>query len=374
MSGIELKNFVLLLVSALWLSSTITNYANAVTLLRDDFNGDALDLSTFLLPSGPGTFFGQTQIRAPSLPPDVSDGVLTLLLDTHNPTALVPGDSFLGSEIRTREVFEVETGLSLRSRLRFVDPPEGSLPGGIVGGFFTFGLEFPFGGGPIRDEIDFELLTNDLGQESIFTNVFDDDGFNQAGDFVNASAPGLDITEFAEYEIRLFPDRIEFLVNGSVVRVETDTLAIDPQDVRININVPNGGFVDAFNPAFEPVASAADNEQFALEVDFLEVRRLTPGDFNVDGVVDAADFTGFRDGFGETGAGLLTDGNRDEQVDSQDLAFFAQNFSASGAAGFASTTIVPEPASGALAAAGLSLALGALYRRAGRTNIPRAHE
>ncbi|MEM8947231.1 MAG: glycoside hydrolase family 16 protein [Planctomycetota bacterium] len=251
------------------------------TLLRDDFSGNSLNQAVWRLPTGPGTFFGRTQIRPPSQPPVVDNGVVTLLLDTHNPTALTPGDSFWGHEIQTFQSYSVETGLSIKSRLRFVDTP----PGGLVGGFFTFGLDFP-----IRDEIDFELLSNAIGTQTILTNVFEDDDFNQGGDAANVFAPGLDITEFAEYEIRWLPDRIEWFVNGTIVRREFDTVTDDPQEVRINLWAPNQFFGIAYNPALQPVANAAQNEQFSLEVDFVEISRLPAGDLDASGSVDGSDF------------------------------------------------------------------------------------
>ena len=54
------------------------------TLLRDDFDGSSLDTSKWFVPSGPGTFFGRTQIRPPSEALSVEDGVIRLQLDTHN--------------------------------------------------------------------------------------------------------------------------------------------------------------------------------------------------------------------------------------------------------------------------------------------------
>ena len=91
-----------------------------VVLLRDDFDGSALDASKWFVPTGPGTFFGRTQIRPPSEELVVENGVIRLRLDTHNPTAAVPGDSFWGSEIDTLETYEVASGLSFSARVRLV--------------------------------------------------------------------------------------------------------------------------------------------------------------------------------------------------------------------------------------------------------------
>ncbi len=280
--------FSCLVLSAPFLTA-IAPSAAATTLLRDDFNGGSLNQSVWRLPVGGGTFFGRTQIRPPSQAPVVSNGVITLLLDTHNPTALTPGDSFWGHEIQTRQLFSVGNGLSIKSSLRFADGD----PRGRVGGFFTFGIESPF---VIRDEIDFELLSNQAGNQTILTNVFDDDGFNVGGDVQNVFVPGLDITEFTEYEIRWFPNRIEWYVSGQLIRTETGTVANDPQEVRVNHWAPDQFFTIAYDASLQPVASAALNESFALEVDYVEVIRIDPGDFDFDDDVDVADILAWQRG------------------------------------------------------------------------------
>jgi hypothetical protein len=72
----------------------------------------------------------------------------------------------------------------------------------------------------------------------------------------------------------------------------------------------------------------------------------TPGDFNEDGFVDAADYTVWRDGFGS-------------RYDEDDRADWLANFGAGGSAGgAAASTSVPEPASLVLLAIGVSLASG----------------
>lgn len=169
--------------------------AGAEVLLRDDFDGSALDAAKWFVPTGDGTFFGRTQIRPPSEPLTVAGGVIRLQLDTHNPTALVPGDSFWGSEVDSVDTFAVETGLSFEARARLVAP----LPGGLVGAVFSFVFLPP----DRRDEIDFELLSSDVvaAEERVLTNVFDDDDFSQAYDatLVPAADPGSN--EIYYYEV-----------------------------------------------------------------------------------------------------------------------------------------------------------------------------
>jgi beta-glucanase (GH16 family) len=243
--------------------------ATSAVLLWDDFAGASLDTTVWFVPIGDGTFIGRTQLRPPTVPLRISDGMLRLQLDTFNPTARVPGDSFWGSEIVTRQLFERGGGLTIRARVRLVPPV---LPG-MVGSLFSYTTR-----GGVRDEIDFELITNDgaRGDRRILTNAFDDDPFSVAGQPRFATLPGPDLTQFNELEIQWLPDRVRWLVNGTAVREETTRIPDEPMSVRLNFWAPSRDFADAFDDALTPVASANRNQSFFYEVDFVEVRRVQP--------------------------------------------------------------------------------------------------
>jgi hypothetical protein len=159
----------------------------AAVLFSDDFNGTRLDTTKWALPTGPGSFLGRTQLRPPGQEPRVANGVVRLRLDTHNPSAIVPGDSFFGTEIMTRRLFARGTGLAFVARSRVVNRP---ISCGLVASVFTYRTD-----GRIRDEITFEMLTNDLvgGRRRVLTNVFDDDDFSKPGKPVFVHPPGYDI-------------------------------------------------------------------------------------------------------------------------------------------------------------------------------------
>jgi hypothetical protein len=94
-------------------------------------------------------------------------------------------------------------------------------------------------------------------------------------------------------------------------------------------------------------------------------------DYNDNGVVDAADYVLWRKTQGQTGAGLLADGDGDLDVDNDDYALWRTHFGAivPGAGAVLSTGTVPEPASYAL------LAIGAtLLARGRRTRRPKFHQ
>jgi hypothetical protein len=80
-----------------------------------------------------------------------------------------------------------------------------------------------------------------------------------------------------------------------------------------------------------------------------------PGDYNHDGVVDTADYTVWRDSFGQTG-NVAADGNEDNAVDISDYQLWHDNFGRSDlGSGIGANAAVPEPSTVLLVLIGLSL-------------------
>ena len=111
--------------------------------------------------------------------------------------------------------------------------------------------------------------------------------------------------------------------------------------------------------AADPVQSAVNNlgNSFTASVPGRSILVLIlspaaiPGDYNNDGIVDAADYTVWRDTFGQTGSGLAADatgpsGVPDGLVDNLDYQFWVDHYGAtSPGSGAGSTATVPEPSS-----------------------------
>jgi hypothetical protein len=73
------------------------------------------------------------------------------------------------------------------------------------------------------------------------------------------------------------------------------------------------------------------------------------GDYNHDGLVDAADYVVWRNSLGDTGADLDADGNHDNVVDEDDYGIWSSQFGGTGSSSASLThALVPEPASGLL--------------------------
>ena len=105
-----------------------------------------------------------------------------------------------------------------------------------------------------------------------------------------------------------------------------------------------------------------------------------PGDFNHNGVVDAADYTVWRDSLGQTGVNLAADADNSGTVDANDYSLWRQNFGRSDLGGSGSFTIVPEPSCGVLLCIGAAFLTSFAKGRRSRTvgarwsaNVNRTH-
>jgi GH35 family endo-1,4-beta-xylanase len=84
---------------------------------------------------------------------------------------------------------------------------------------------------------------------------------------------------------------------------------------------------------------------------------IAPGDYNADGMVDAADYTIWRDTFGSTDD-LRADGNGNESIDEGDYTIWKSKFGSTFGSGGGATSSVPEPSGVACLLVSLVLMLG----------------
>ncbi|NNC89946.1 MAG: glycoside hydrolase family 16 protein [Akkermansiaceae bacterium] len=302
----------------------------AEVLLVDHFDGSGLDFAKWEVPT---PYLGRTQMRA--IAPEVANGVCRLALDTHNPTALVPGDSFWGSEIRTLAEYPRGEGLIVEARTRFVGP----IAGGMIGSVFTY--EYNEQPGAQHDEIDIELLSNDVaaGNERVLTNVFEE-GFTDSGDAAFAVVAGLDLTQFNVWRIEWLPDRVRWLVNGTLVREDFSPVPDEAQRVHLNFWAPNQNFSIAYDPALQPVADPAQNSVYHYEIDYVRVERpggATLPEVLANGGFEAADLAGWL----TTGNSFRESGPQPRTGDGV-LKLF-QNFSGANNTSLAYQTLAAEP-------------------------------
>lgn len=79
------------------------------------------------------------------------------------------------------------------------------------------------------------------------------------------------------------------------------------------------------------------------------------GDYNDDGIVDAADYTVWRDSFGQTGTGLAADGDGSGEVDQADYALWTASYGSTSGPSLSTSNsqAVPEPTGALLLIGGL---------------------
>ncbi len=264
------KIFSALVMAVFTAMSAVSPQGQAQVIVNEQFDGDSVDTSIFTFDDG-GTIFGR--VRLNSAAPPVQNGTLRLRLQSYNP--IDTGRLFFADEVRTIETFAPTEnfGFSFETRARFVNDANNPLSPGIIGGIFLFGLDSNFPNPRERDEIDFELLSN-TPQNSISTNIFNDDGFNVGGNFVITDVPGLDLTQYNDYRIEIRIDSTRFFVNDVLIREETFDLAIEPQDFRLNINAQGPAFAAAYSDTIQPTSNPAENEIFIMEVDSLVITQI----------------------------------------------------------------------------------------------------
>ena len=254
-----------------------------MTLLFDGFDIDAPDVDrvVWTTPEGNAGFFGRTALRNPlSTPGDtdllpIEDGSARLTLSTYNPTAVTPGDSFWGSQIATIEHFPVtDNGVSIKARIRV---PEQLKPG-MVSAIFAYGFT---GTCPTcRDELDIEFLSNlyqpDVMPPQVLLNQYADepDGIGLPGQPSLADLPGFNPGDWHVAETRWFPNRVEWYVDGRLLRIETNNVPNGPMSANVNIWAPSQGFELAYSDELQPVANPAENEDYHLYIDWIRVSEI----------------------------------------------------------------------------------------------------
>ena len=249
--------------------------ARGADLLRDDFNGAALDQSKW----GIGTWLlGRTQL---AFTPQVTGGMARLRLDTYNPT----NTSLLrGTEILSDLSFTRGSGIEYEARVR----TNAVAPGGTVTSFFTYTADTSLSP-PLADEIDFEFLSKHINASpgpsdpvlATTWNNFRTDGSNFGDPNVHTSVrvdvPNLNLATFNTFKIRWLPDRVQWFVNDVPIRTSKFAVPDMPAPIRANFWAPNTDWGDAYSAALQPVNNAGANTTWLYDIDHIAVRRVFDG-------------------------------------------------------------------------------------------------
>jgi len=245
--------------------------AHAQVLFRDDFSGTTLDTSKWSVGNWQ---LGRTQLGKT---PVIAGGFARMTLETFNPRNA--GHSFLGTEIDTKTPFSVGEGVEFEARVRVNRSSEG-----LVTSFFTYSAR-DVNGESLSDEIDFEFLSKQTHKapfSSTSTQLTTYRGFNNTllnyddpaqSNTQNVRVAGLNLSRFNTFLIRWLPDRVEWLVNGQLIK--TSFAAVPEQDMRMCLNfwAPDSKWDEAFSSLLLPAPSKLKMRAAFYDVDYVEVRR-----------------------------------------------------------------------------------------------------
>ncbi len=245
------------------------------TLLFDDFDAAPLDSSIWGLASwniGDRTQFG----NQPEFHTDADGSYITLPLDTYNPN--LPGQRVLGTEIFSLQRFDNPEGVEFLTRARL----NTEMPG-LVAAFFTYS-EKRQKGRYVSDEIDYEVLSKQ-GFNRVLVTSWDnwgaagsnyEDGVHHLGALLDLNA--YDWRQWNTYAMRWYPDRVEWHVNGELVRVHYDAPVPDqPQPARASLWAAGSTWPDAYDALLAPVSDPAQNQRFRWDIDYILVTSLGGG-------------------------------------------------------------------------------------------------
>ena len=88
------------------------------------------------------------------------------------------------------------------------------------------------------------------------------------------------------------------------------------------------------------------------------IAAISPGDYNSDGIVDAADYVVWRNSLGQLGSQLPADGNGNNEIDAGDYDVWRANFGRTAATGPLAGLNLPEPQSAAILLVVISATFG----------------
>ncbi len=214
-----------------------------------------------------GTQFGNT----PTIGTEGTTKFARFTLDSYNPDPAYSGKLFRGTEAQG-PTYTVGSGIQFAARLRGknLDP-------GIVFAFFTYNSRGVWPNTYLKDEIDFEFLTN-LNANEMWLNVWDDwnpvtYGSQQSSQSV---AAGLDKSNWNTYKIIWTETAIKWYVNGVLIRTSTNIVPTDPMQLRFNIWAADDRWTRAYSrPLMESATTdPSQNKTYSMDVDWVQVTRL----------------------------------------------------------------------------------------------------
>lgn len=241
--------------------------AHAAVLLRNNFNKSIASSCYWHFPAckSPSDFIGRTEFKCTrdSPLPVAENGNAIITLQSYDPAHLY----FYGTDLISNKSFTLGHGVkvTVRAKMNTTTP-------GIVGGIFLYTAR-P-GHTKVRDEIDFELLTD--RPDEVHTNVYKRGGpANGDPQFVSYASGS--ITGYHRYEIEWLPNRVSWFVDGHLVRTEKKYVPRGPMNFHLNLWAPSLKWALASSPKLRPVSSTGSNKVFSMSIASVDVESITVG-------------------------------------------------------------------------------------------------
>jgi len=245
--------------------------ATPSTLFFDDFAAGHLDTARWSYEKS-DVLISRTRLgNTPTFGRD-SDGTtwMRVPLDTYSPDN--PGAEAKGTELFTRDKWNLNAGVEYEARIRF----PATAPG-WVGGFFSYSGVNTYPDTYQQAEGDFEFLTNQ-SPNSIWTNIWDDWNPLRGGPRgdLNVSIGNINWRDgrWHVFKMRWEPTQTTWFIDGQLIRTETKVLPGGAQGVRFNAWLADPYWGAASNASFVPAPTAAKNQRVYYDVDSLTVRAL----------------------------------------------------------------------------------------------------
>ena len=172
MKNIMLNRISLVLFAVLFVTATAHSQT---TLFQDDFNAASWDTSKW------NTYDSSRSLQRtqfglmPEMASENGTGFARFKLDSYNPDPKNGGSFLRGTEAFSKAQFSLGNGMEFETRLRGKN-----LPRGIVFAFFTYGERGMWPNTYLKEEIDFEFLTN-FAKDHLWLNIWDDWNPNRGG-------------------------------------------------------------------------------------------------------------------------------------------------------------------------------------------------
>lgn len=122
----------------------------------------------------------------------------------------------------------------------------------------------------MHDEIDFEMVTSE--PDLIMTNSFKNEPLGDGHPKLTQYEAGTNMTDYHLYEIIWETDKVSWLLDGKLIREETERVPEIPMELHLNAWVTDATWPQAYSAALQPAATAGDSQVYSMSVDFVEIR------------------------------------------------------------------------------------------------------